>query len=152
MDYNEIRLRILNFLYQQHFAGKAMRYCELEDIVKEAGLEKEDPNVINGNALYLYNKKLVVGTRQMGVAQPTSLYINENGIDFVEQVCDKTIQKMRADKKDILELDKIEKESNHATKIGRFIRYVLTNPELVKSYINTIIEEMGKYGLHPQNS
>lgn len=152
MDYNEIRLRILNFLYQQHFAGKAMYYFELENIVKEGGLENEDPNVINGNALYLYNKKLVVGTRQLGIAHPTSLYINENGIDFVEQVCDKTIQKMRADKKDISELDQIEKESNHATKIGRFIRYVLTNPELVKSYINTIIEEMGKYGIHPQHS
>lgn len=146
MDYNGIRLRILNFLYQRHFDGQPMRYFELDEIIREAGLEDENRNVINGNALYLYDKKLVAGTRQMGVAHPTSLYITASGIDFVEYVFDKTMQKMTLDQTNTTELQQIENEPDHPSQIRRFFTYVLGRPELIKSYINIIIEEMGKHG------
>ena len=148
MDYNGIRLRILNFLYQKHFAGQPMHYFEVDEIIRESGLENENRNVIDGNTLYLYDKKLVAGTRSMGVAAPTSLYITASGIDFVEYVYNNTIQKMTLDQRDTTELQQIEREPDHPSQIRRFFTYVLLRPELIKSYINTIVEEMGKYGHH----
>lgn len=81
MDDNEIRFKALAFLKKQHFSGKMMHLIDVEEVIKGSNLENVDRNQVLANILYLYDKDLVNGTKQLGVAHPTSIYINKNGID-----------------------------------------------------------------------
>lgn len=86
VDDNEIRFRILAFLKKQHFSGKMMYFIDVEEVIRGSNLEDVDKNQVLANILYLYDKDLVNGTRQLGVPHPTSIYINKNGIDKYDEM------------------------------------------------------------------
>lgn len=81
MNNDEIQFKILKFLHDKHFAGEMMHFFTVEEIIEGAGLGNANREAVLGNLLYLYNKNFINGTRQLGVAHPTSAYINELGID-----------------------------------------------------------------------
>lgn len=67
MNNQEIRFRILYYLYQKHFSKDLGKPQVVETIIKELGLDDEgiDRSVIYGNVVYLNKSGLIEGMIQM---------------------------------------------------------------------------------------
>lgn len=70
-----------------------MHYFTVDEVVKGAKLKKMNIDEVTGTMLYLLNKGYVKGMRQLGIAYPTSIYITETGIDFLENKKPQSIKK-----------------------------------------------------------
>ena len=86
MEHQEIRFRILSTLYQKHYSEQLGHPQDTEKIIQEAGLNNINKNDVNGDVVYLEDKRLITATKLLGHDYPPSISITSYGIDFVENV------------------------------------------------------------------
>ena len=82
----EIRYQLLKTLYDRHYNVKPDTPVATEEVIKEAGLENEEKNVVDANIVYLKEGYYAEGLgNQPRSAVPLMLQINPSGIEFVEE-------------------------------------------------------------------
>jgi hypothetical protein len=93
LSHQGIRFNILHALYQKHYGGQPGHIQITDEIIREAGLNNIDKNLVIGDIIYLKDKHLINGTKTpLGDAYPRWMIITSSGIDFVDNVIARFIE------------------------------------------------------------
>ena len=125
MRHEEIRLSVLQLLYQKYFEGRRFDYQIVDKIYDELVFDKiVDKEAYYGDILYLHKRHLIDGEMILGRSYPPWVRINENGIDYVESITDYLSERLPvalSRDTDKEKLREISKETNTNTKLKKIM-------------------------------
>lgn len=117
MKHEEIRFRILFTLYIKHYSNELGHPQLTTQIIKDAGLEYVEKELLYGNIVYLRDRDWVKGMDILGQAYPYTLTITSMGIDEIDKKIDEFLKFLK--KESNQEYDQIEAISSFAGKLGQ---------------------------------
>jgi len=85
MNNDQMRYQILKTLYDRYYDVDPETHVETAEVIKEAGLESEEKNLVDGNIGYLKGNYLEGLGHEPGSTIPLGMKINTSGIGFVEE-------------------------------------------------------------------
>ena len=91
-----------------------------------------DKETYYGDVLYLHNRNLIHGEMILGLSYPPWIRINENDIDFVENVLDSSMEKLDTivDVKTREDMKEIVEEPNPSAKLKKLLEFVKLHTDL----------------------
>lgn len=143
MEHDEIRFRFLRVLYEKYYGGHARLPLNPTEIIKEAGLDSINQNLVNGDVIYLRDKGLVNGEYTLGPTLPYYVTISSYGIDTVEMIMKESLQVIEQNAEGLMneEIKEIQKEQEPPKKYAKLWSYAKDHPDLIM----TIIEKATKF-------
>jgi hypothetical protein len=134
LEHQEIRFRILSTLYQKHYSEQLGYPQNTEKIIQEAGLSEIAKSDVNGDVVYLEDKRLIkAAMKPLGHAYPPFITITSYGIDFVEKVVNQSIISIDGtdiDSRTKSEVKEISKEDSPSAKIKNLVEYAKLHTDL----------------------
>ncbi len=105
MHHQVIRYRILFTLYLKHYSDQLSQPQLTDNVIKEAGLEYVERNMVYGDIVYLKESNLIKGMDIIGQSYPYALIITGKGIDKVENVIDRFTQFLKSHSNEELRIE-----------------------------------------------
>lgn len=93
MDHRQIRIRILENLYDWFYQGNIGNLKQIEEVIRETNLVDSDRNLIKAEVEYLRSGGFVSYTQQRtpdGILQ--ALNISAKGIDYIDTLADEFLR------------------------------------------------------------
>lgn len=136
----EIRFRILSRLYEHNF-GDHQESTVLVDIrlVRSLRLKDSDQNLVYGDIIYLYDKGLIEGYKQVGMAYPFRINITSYGIDIFESIMNRSLETIADTSSDAGVKTKVKdiiEEVDQKSKFEKFRDFVGENASWIELVAN----------------
>jgi uncharacterized protein YheU (UPF0270 family) len=137
VNHQQIRFNILHTLYQKYYSPELEQAQDTEKIIQESGLGDIDKNqVAGGDIVYLENKNLINGMPLIGHVYSPWIKITSYGVDSVENIVDKFVEKEGCDTNDEVKsrIKELSQETDTSKKIKSIIEFAKTNTGLLAPY------------------
>jgi hypothetical protein len=146
VNHQQIRFNILHTLYQKHYSPELEQPQDTEKIIQESGLGDIDKNQLAGDIAYLEDKNLIKGMSLVGHVYSPWIKITSYGIDSVENVVDRFVEKVEGSDTNIevkSRIKELSEETDTSKKIKSIIEFAKTNTGLLADLLSIVKSFLG---------